>query len=64
MTFNQEKEEERKRFILFLYRRFIRLKNTIMKIREQSEELNDDDIAALEPYYAEFYQLERKGNGN
>lgn len=64
MAFNIEKEKERKSLIILLYRRFIRLGNTIEKIRVESGELNDEDIEAIAPYYPELYRRGRKGNGN
>jgi len=63
MAYNEELEQDKREFIFFVLRRYIRFCDTIEKIIEESGELNDDDMEVLEPYYKIFYHR-KKGTGS
>lgn len=64
MALNDELEQDKREFLFLVFRKYIQFRNTIEKILEEKEELDDDDIAVLEPYYRLYYQRKMKGMGD
>ena len=63
MALNDELEQDKREFLFLIFRKYVQFRNTIEKILEEREELDDEDIVVLEPYYRLYYQRKMKGNG-